>query len=133
MSTVGTVVFLKQPQSEPAPVGTQVELTCEVAAGYRMLWSIRLPGETLLVTIETARLYDALRSRGIVAKNSTAKNPNVPLIINGTEDNNKTSVRCIALDLSDPLSRINGDIITVIFYGKARALSNYIANYYCDY
>ena len=121
--------FLEQP--EPVvlvPVGTQVELTCRVAMGYRIVWSVQPPGGTQ-VAVETASIINTLLSRGIVTEISSVENPNTSLIINGTEENNQTTAQCIAVNLNDEFVRCGGSLTTVtLYYGNKFMRYNYYNN-----
>ena len=110
-------VFLEQP--EPVvlvPAGTQVELICRVAMGYRVVWSVMLPGGTP-VPVETDLLISSLLPKGIETELSTAENRNPSLLITGTAENNQTAVECIAVNLSDVFMRCSSRTAKVIVYG----------------
>ena len=111
-------VFLEQP--EPVvlvPAGAQVELICRVAMGYRVVWSVMLPGGTSQVPVETALLISSLLPKGIETELSTADNRNPSLLITGTAENNQTAVQCIAVNLSDVFMRCSSRTTTVTAYG----------------
>ena len=85
-------IFLEQPEPVLAPLGTQVELTCRVAMGYRIVWTIGIPegGE---VDTEGSGVTSALSSRGIETEVSSAENREPALNISGTVENNQTTVQ----------------------------------------
>ena len=97
-----------------APVGTQVEVTCKVAVGYRVVFIVELPDENGSInTLEDGVIY-LLSSRGIETElyNSTLT------ISNGTI-NNLTTVQCRAVSASDISQRCDGEeIATITFYGN---------------
>ena len=99
-----------------APVGAQVELTCRVAMGYRIVWSVGIPGRG---DVEAGpETISALSSRGIETEVSSAENREPTLTISGTVKNNQTTVQCRAVNVSDILQRSNGDVVTVTIYGN---------------
>ena len=93
-----TDTIIEQP-AEPilAPVGTQVELTCRVAMGYRTVWILEIPGIGTVDTEAPATII-SLSLRGIQAEISSEENRDIPLTINGTMENNQTTVQCRAVD-----------------------------------
>ena len=104
----------------PVPVGTQIQLTCRVTQGFRISWSITLPGSGALDT-DIQGAPDSLARHGVIVtpttNTSNAENPERLLRINGTEANNGTVVRCIGIELSDITNRCQNERITVVFYG----------------
>ena len=118
-------IFLEQPEPVLAPLGTQVELTCRVAIGYRIVWIIvTTEGE---VTNELADVISALSSRGIETEVSSAENHEPILTISGTVENNQTTVQCRAVNVDVILQTCEGDVVTMIFYGKA--MNNWSSEY----
>ena len=109
------------------PVGTQIELTCNATQGFRTVWIIILPGETIDLAIATdlQRLRMFLAARyGINTEASTAENPQPPLRIDGTAANNGTIVMCEAFNPSRVRERCTSMPVTMVLYGK---LKTYIA------
>ena len=100
-----------------APVGTQVELTCRVAMGYRVVWIVGIPGVGE-VNAEESGVISQLSSRGIETEVSSAENLEPTLTISGTVENNQTTVQCRAANINS-LQRFDGDEATMTFYGKA--------------
>lgn len=117
-------VFLQEPGTGPlqiAPLETQVQLSCSVSEGYKIAtWSILLPNNNVPLGTEVPALRDALSDMGIVAREAASGRESL-LLINGTEENNGTSVTCIAMDVSSATSRHMSREIRVIFYGKSRS------------
>ena len=101
-----------------APVGTQVELTCRVAMGYRIVWVVGVPGVGVVDT-DGSGVISALSSRGIETEVSSAENREPTLTISGIVENNNTTVQCRAVNVSDIFQRCDGDVVTMTFYGKA--------------
>ena len=100
-----------------APLGTQVELTCRVAMGYRIVWIVGIPGVGV-VNAEESGAISELSSRGIETEVSSAENLEPTLTINGTVENNQTTVQCRAANINI-LQRFDSDVVTMTFYGKA--------------
>ena len=121
-----TIIFLEQPQSVLAPVGTQVDLTCRVAMGYRIVWIVVIPGVGEVNTEELGAI-SALSSRGIEAEASSAENREPTLTITGTVEVNQLTVQCIAVNVSTILDRSDGDVVTMTFYGKT--INNWSSEY----
>ena len=111
----------------PAPVGTQVELTCRVAMGYRIVWVVGIPGVGEFTAIESGTI-SALSSRGIETEVYSAENREPTLTISGTVENNQTTVQCRAVNVSNIFQRCEGDVVTMTFYGKTMS-SEYTSNY----
>ena len=101
-----------------APLGTQVELTCRVAMGYRIVWIVGIPGVGEVVT-EGSGAISALSSRGIETEVSSEVNREPTLTVCGTVDSNQTTVQCRAVNVSNFFQRCDGDVVTMTFYGKA--------------
>ena len=110
-------IFLEQPEPVLAPLGTQVELTCRVAMGYRIVWIVGLPGAGEVNAEETGAVSE-LSSRGIETEVSSAENREPTLTISGTVENNLTTVQCRAVNVSNFFQRSDGDVVTMSFYGK---------------
>ena len=100
-----------------ASLGTQVELTCRVAMGYRVVWTVGVPGVGWVDT-EGSGVISALSSRGIETEVSSAGNREPTLTISGTVESNQTTVQCRAVNISNFFLRCDGDVITITFYGK---------------
>ena len=100
-----------------APLGTQVELTCRVAMGYRIVWVVGIPGVGEVDT-EGSGVISELSLRGIETEVSSAENREPILTISGTVENNQTTVQCRAVNVSTILQRYDGDVVTMTFYGK---------------
>ena len=97
-----------------APVGTQVEVTCKVDVGYRVVFIVELPDENGSINTLQNGVIEHLSSRGIKTElyNSTLT------ISNGTI-NNLTIVQCKAVSASDTTQRCDGEeIATITFYGN---------------
>ena len=112
-----TIIFLEQPQSLLAPVGTQVEVTCRVAMGYRIVWIVVIPGVGEVNTEESGAI-SALSSRGIETEISSAENREPTLTITGTVEVNQLTLQCRAVNVSDSFQRSDGDVVIMTFYGK---------------
>ena len=110
------IIFLEQPEPVLAPLGTQVELTCRVAVGYRTVWIVRIPGVEGVLTNEFSEVISALSSRGIETEVSSAVNHEPTLTISGTVENNQTTVQCTAVNVSN-IFQCDGDVVTMTFYG----------------
>ena len=108
---------MEQPEPVLAPLGTQVELTCRVAMGYRIVWIVGI-SEGGLINAEELGVISALSSRGIKTEVSSAENREPTLNISGTVENNNTTVRCRAVNIMDIFQRCDGDVATIAFYGK---------------
>ena len=95
-----------------APVGTQVEVTCKVAVGYRVVFIVGLPDKNGSINTDEMGVIDLLSSRGIETDNFTLT------ISNGTI-NNQTTVQCRAVNVSYTFQRCDGEeIATITFYGN---------------
>ena len=81
------IIFLEQPQPVLTPLGTQVELTCRVAIGYRIMWIVGIPGVGEVNTEESGAI-SGLSSRSIETEVSSAENREPTLTISGTVENN---------------------------------------------
>ena len=112
-------IFMKQPEPVLVPLGTQVELTCRVAMGYRIVWIVGIPGVGVVNAEETGAISE-LSSRGIEAEVSSADNREPTLTISGTVENNQTTVQCRAVNVSTFFQRCDGDVVTITFYGKTK-------------
>ena len=110
-------IFLEQSEPVLAPLGTHIELTCRVAMGYRIVWSVGIPGGGE-VDAEGSGAISALSSRGIETEFSSAENREPTLTISGTVENNRTTVQCTAVNVSNFFQRCDGDVVTMTFYGK---------------
>ena len=115
--TATETIFLEQPEPVLAPLGTQVELTCRVAMGYRVVWNVGVPGRTVITTEESG-IISALLSRGIETEGSSAENREPTLTISGTAENNQTTVQCRAVNVTNIFQRCDSDVVTMTFYGK---------------
>ena len=115
-------IFLEQPVSVLAPVGTQVELTCIVAIGYRILWIVAIPGEVPVNTNNKGAIPALNSSKGIQTEISSEKNPQPPLIFSRAVKNNHITVQCIAVNVSNLFQRCPGDNVTMTFYGTSLLL-----------
>ena len=98
-----------------APLGTQVELTCRVAVEYRVVWIIGVPR---VITTDEFGAISALSSRGIETEVSSAENREPALTISGIVENNQTTVQCRAVYVNRIFPRVDGEGVTVLFYGK---------------
>ena len=119
-------IFLEQPEPVLAPLGTQVELTCRVAMGYRIGWIVGIPGGGV-VNAEESGAISYLSSRGIETEVYSAENREPTLTIRGNVENNQTTVQCRAVNIGDILQRCDGDVVTMTFYGKA--IKNWSSEY----
>ena len=122
------ILFLEQPEPVLAPLGTQVELTCRVAMGNRIVWIVGIPGGGDLEAGSDA--ISALSSRGIETEVSSAENREPTLNISGTVENNKTTVQCTAVNITNIFQRCDGDVVTIIFYGKTINIGVLSASHY---
>ena len=111
------IIFMVQPEPVLAPLGTQVEITCRVVMGYRIVWIIGISGVGE-ATNELSEVITALSSRGIETEVSSAENHEPTLTISGTVENNQTTVKCRAVNLRNILQRSEGDMVIMTFYGK---------------
>ena len=111
-------IFLEQPQPVLTPLGTQIEFTCRVAMGYRIVWVVGIPGVGEFTAIESGTI-SALSSRGIETEVSSVENREPTLTISGTVENNQTTVQCRAVNVSTIFQRREGYVVTMTFYGKA--------------
>ena len=84
--------------------------------GYRIVWIIGVPGVGE-VNAEESGAISYLSSRGIETEVSSAENFEPTLTINGTVENNQTTVQCRAVNINN-FTRFDGDVVTVTFYGK---------------
>ena len=98
------------------PIGTGVELTCRVQVGFRVVWSVTIPADTVPTLAEQASL-PYLASLGIRTVASTAESRENPLLISGGVALNQTDLQCLALDLRDSRRRCDSSLTTVTFYG----------------
>ena len=114
-SLIIAALFLEQPQPVLAPLDTQVELTCRVAMGYRVVWIIGVPRA---ITTDEFGAISALSSRGMETEVSSAENREPTLTISGTVGNNQTTVQCRAVNVSNVFQRFDGEEVIVIFYGN---------------
>ena len=119
-------IFLEQPEPVLAPLGTQVELTCRVAMGYRIVWIVGIPGVGE-VDAEESGAISRLSSRGIETEVSSAENREPTLTISGIVENNQTTVQCRAVNVSTFFQRCDGDVVAMTFYGKA--INNWSSEY----
>ena len=110
-------IFLEQPEPVLTPVGTQVELTCRVAIGYRIVWIVGISERGSINAEELGAIF-ALSSRGIETEISSAENREPTLTISGTVENNQITVQCRAVNITDIIQRCDGDVATIAFYGK---------------
>ena len=110
-------IFLEQPEPVLTPLGTQVELTCRVAMGYRIVWIVGISERGSINAEELGAIF-ALSSRGIETEVSSAENREPTLNISGTVENNSTTVQCRAVNITDIIQRCDGDVATIAFYGK---------------
>ena len=94
--------------------------------GYRIVWIVGIPGVGEVDT-EGSGAISALSSRGIETEVSSAENREPTLTINGTVESNQTTVQCRAVNVSDSFQRCEGDVVTMIFYGKA--INNWSSEY----
>ena len=111
------IIFLEQPEPVLAPLETQVELTCRVAMGYRIVWIVGIPGIGEVDT-EGSGTISALSSRGIETEVSSAENREPTLNITGTVESNQTTVKCRAVNITNIFQRFDDDVVTVTFYSK---------------
>ena len=118
--------ILEQPEPVLAPLGTQVELTCRVAMGYRIVWIVGIPGVGE-VDAEGFGVISRLSSRGIETEVSSAENREPTLTISGIVENNNTTVQCRAVNVSTIFQRCDGDVVTMTFYGKT--INNWSSEY----
>ena len=121
-----TIIILEQPEPVLAPVGTQVELICRVAMGYRIVWIVGIPGEGE-VNAEESGAISALSSRGIETEVSSAVNRDPTLTISGTVENNQTTVQCRAVNVSNIFQKFDSDEVTMTIYGKT--INNWSSEY----
>ena len=119
-------IFLERPEPVLAPLGTQVELTCRVAMGYRIVWSVGIPGAGE-VESEGSGAISALSSRGIETEVSSKENREPTLTISGIVENNQTTVQCRAVNVSNFFQMCEGDVVTMTFYGKT--INNWSSEY----
>ena len=119
-------IFLEQPEPVLAPLGTQVELTCRVAMGYRIVWIVGIPG-VVEVESEGSVAISALSSRGIETEVSSKENREPTLTISGIVENNQTTVQCTAVNVSNFFQMCEGDVVTMTFYGKT--INNWSSEY----
>ena len=84
--------------------------------GYRIVWIVGIPGGGE-VTTEGSGAISALSSMGIETEVSSAENLELTLIINGTVENNQTTVQCRAVIVNN-FQGFDGDVVTVTLYGK---------------
>ena len=115
-----------QPQPVLTPLGTQVEVTCRVTIGYRIVWIVGVPG-VVMVNTEESGAISYLCSRGIKTEVSSAENREPTLTISGTVENNQTTVQCRAVNVSTIFQRRESDVVTMTFYGKT--INNWSSEY----
>ena len=111
-------VFTEEPGPGPlrAPLGTQVRLTCSVTESYRIEWSYLPPGEENMrndLRTNTDGIEQYLRNRGITVERPS--NTTSHLIVNGTEENNGSSVSCLAI--LTVTNKTASRPVEIIFYG----------------
>ena len=95
-----------------APIGTQVRLDCSVIQGYEVRWVVTRPGAGHISSLEPA----ILESLGFIPTSTSAQES--VLTVNGTEDNNGTTIQCLAVLLTDGSMRCPSKDVQVIFYGN---------------
>ena len=93
--------------------------------GYRIVWTVGIPGGGE-VDSEGSGAISALSSRGIETDVSSAENLESTLTINGTVENNQTTVQCRAVNINN-FQRFAGDVVTMTFYGKT--INNWSSEY----
>ena len=93
--------------------------------GYRIVWTVGIPGGGEVNT-EGSGAISALSSRGIEIEVSSAENREPTLTINGTVENNQTTVQCRAVNVNN-FQWFDGDVVTIIFHGKT--INNWSSEY----
>ena len=78
-----------------APIGTQVQLRCSVVQEYSVRWIVTIPDGSTFTSLEP----DVLESVGIIP--TLLPTQESVLTVNGTENNNGTTIQCIAVLLTD--------------------------------
>lgn len=84
---------------------------------YRAVWIVEIPGIGRFEA-EGSRAISVLQEEGFVTAPSTVQNRENPLTINGTLSNNQATVQCVAVNVSNTLTRYVGETVTMGFYGK---------------
>lgn len=115
-------MFLEYPERpKVAPDGTQIMLTCRVSIEFRVVWIIEIPGIGRFEA-EDSMAISVLQDEGFIVAPSSAQDREIPLNITGSLSNNQATVECIAVNVSNNLTRyadIGGETnITVNIYGK---------------
>lgn len=112
-------MFLEQPEPVLEPLGTEVQLTCQVNTTFRISWSITPRGETVASSTDSpGDLAFLITNHGFVSEISTAKNREPPLTVNGTMENDQVIVQCIAITVEEPTRKCPGIELVLAFYGK---------------
>ena len=91
-----------------APIGTQAQLRCSVVQEYSVEWIAILTSGVIISS-------GALESHGIIPTSMTAQES--VLTVSGTEDINGTTIKCLAILLTDRTMRCPSDGVVMIFYG----------------
>ena len=107
-----TTVFTEQPEPVLAPIGTQVQLRCSVVQGYGVRWVVTRPSGGPISSLELA----TLESIGFIPTSTSAQES--VLTVNGTENNNGTTIQCLAVLLTDGSMRCPSEDLQVTFYGN---------------
>ena len=95
-------MFLEQPSGPvQGPLGDGVVLTCRVSTEHRTAWVITSPGQMLPVIADNSAAVEFLNTMGIVTEVSSRGNREPPLNMNGTMENNGTTLQCIGIDLNN--------------------------------
>ena len=110
-------MFVEHPGSVVAPVGAQIRLTCSVMDGYVIRWRVTLPGTSVALAIEDSLVANRLRDLGIEVLAST-NSRNSFLAINGIEENNQTSVTCLALNQADVTMNCESEESRFLLHGN---------------
>lgn len=115
-------MFTVQPGrgSVQALIGVQVQLNCSVSPQYVVDWELHLPGDKGPVnTLNLSAVsIEQLEDRGIMVQNVSMVDSQ--LIINGMEENNRTTVQCVAVNTSEPTVTISAqERVQVYFYGMS--------------
>lgn len=112
-------MLLEDVESVLEPWGTQVELSCRVEEGYRVVWDAWLPSGGI-VRSELPRHILRARSEGVTMEKSSATNTQPSLQVNGTiVKGGKLSAACIARSLKYSFrDDCYGKLISIKFYGK---------------
>ena len=83
---------------------------------YKIEWSYLPPGEENIrndFTTDTDGIEQYLRNRGIIVERPS--NTTSHLIVNGTEENNGSSVSCLAI--LTVTNKTTGRLVEIILYG----------------